>query len=191
MMSPILRDFPESFETKRLLIRAPLPGGGAELNAAILESLDELRPWMPWVQPIPTIEDSEKYCWQGHANFLARRDLPLQLFLKDSGVFVGGSGLHPKDWTVPKFEIGYWCRTRFQGQGYITEAVRGITHFGFEMLGAKRIEIRCDARNMRSRHVAERAGYRLEVELQNDSLSPSGELRNTLIFAMLWHEHHA
>jgi len=47
MTDPILRDFPERFESERLLIRAPLPRDGANVHAAIAESLDELRPWMP------------------------------------------------------------------------------------------------------------------------------------------------
>jgi RimJ/RimL family protein N-acetyltransferase len=55
---------------------------------------------------------------------------------------------------------------------------------GFEQLGANRIEIRCDARNSRSRRVAERAGYRLEAELKNDIRAPDGLLRNTLIYAL-------
>lgn len=31
-MNPILLDFPESFETARLLIRCPIPGDGAAFN---------------------------------------------------------------------------------------------------------------------------------------------------------------
>ena len=121
--------------------------------------------------------------------FLARTDLPLLLFLKGDGTFVGSSGLHRGDWAVPKFEIGYWCRTRFEGQGYITEAVRGITRFAFETLGINRLEIRCDALNLRSRRVAERAGYCLEAELRHDAVTPDGALRNTLIFALLAEEY--
>ena len=47
MGPPILRDFPEAFETGRLLIRSPMPGDGPELHAAVRESMDELLPWMP------------------------------------------------------------------------------------------------------------------------------------------------
>ena len=39
MKPQILMDFPESFETERLLIRSPLPGDGQELHAAIRESI--------------------------------------------------------------------------------------------------------------------------------------------------------
>jgi hypothetical protein len=44
--SPILLDFPDSFESERLLIRGPRPGDGAAVHAALIESLGELRPWL-------------------------------------------------------------------------------------------------------------------------------------------------
>ena len=37
---PILLDFPDSFETERLLLRAPRVGDGAVMNAALIESID-------------------------------------------------------------------------------------------------------------------------------------------------------
>jgi RimJ/RimL family protein N-acetyltransferase len=86
---------------------------------------------------------------------------------------------------VRRFEIGYWVRRRFAGQGYITEAVRGITRFAFETLAARRVEIHCDARNERSQAVARRAGYELEATLRKHMLAPDGELRDTLIFVRL------
>jgi RimJ/RimL family protein N-acetyltransferase len=89
------------------------------------------------------------------------------------------------DWSVPRFEIGYWVRRCFVGQGYITEAVRGVTRFAFETLGARRVEIRCDARNERSRRVAERSGFELEATLRNHAVAVDGELRDTLIYARL------
>ncbi|ACZ40423.1 GNAT family N-acetyltransferase [Sphaerobacter thermophilus] len=185
MIPPILRDFPEQFETERLLIRAPLPGDGAEVNAAILESLDRLRPWMEWVHPVPSVDDTEANIRQARADFLTRTELRLHLYEKTTGAFVGSSGLHRIDWRVPKMEIGYWVRTRYEGQGYVTEAVRGITRFAFETLGARRVEIRCDANNARSARVAERAGYRLEARLRSEAITPSGALRDTLIYALL------
>ena len=73
------------------------------------------------------------------ARFAGREDLMLLLLLRGTRTFVGNSGLHRIDWEVPKFEIGYWCRTRFTGQGYVTEAVRGISAFAFDTLGARRL----------------------------------------------------
>jgi RimJ/RimL family protein N-acetyltransferase len=185
MIPPILRDFPDAFETERLLIRSPLPGDGAELNAAVIESLDNLRPWMSWAKEAPTMEESEENVRQARTAFLARTDLRLHLYLKGTNTLVGSSGLHCPDWSVPRFDIGYWCRTRFQGQGYITEAVRGILCFAFETLGAQRIGLQCDAENERSRKVAERIGFHLEGEHRNDFVGPNGDLRNILVFSLI------
>jgi RimJ/RimL family protein N-acetyltransferase len=185
LMDALLLDFPESFESDRLTIRAPRAGDGTEIQAAVRETFDDLKLWMPWAQQMPTLEESESYIRRAQCQFLAREDLALLLFLKGTNTMVGGSGLHRIDWDIPKFEIGYWCRKRFQGQGYITESTEAITNFAFETLGAKRVEIRCDSKNVRSRRIPDRLGFKLEGTLRNNSLSPSGELRDTLVFAKI------
>src|SRR5450759_4369055 len=98
---------------------------------------------------------------------------------------VGGSGLHRMNWNAGMFEIGYWCRTKFVGQGYIAEAVHGITNFAFTHLKANRVEIRCDANNDRSAAVAKRCGFLLEGILRNDKLNVNGELCSTLVFSKI------
>lgn len=184
-VDPILLDFPYSFDTERLTIRGPMPGDAASLREAVLESQNELIPWMPWAMAIPTEEEYEIRIRQGRLKFLAREDLWLLLFLRGTNVCVGSSGLHRIDWAVPKFEIGYWVRTSYSGQGYITEAVNGITDFAFKTLGARRMEIRCDAKNVRSAAVARRTGYVLEGTLYQDARDHFGNLRDTHVFARI------
>jgi len=187
-MDPILLDFPDSFETERLLIRSPQFGDGEELNAAVVDSLAELQPWMPWAQKAPTLEESEVNVRQGRIRFLAREDLWLLLFLKGTDTLVGGSGLHRMDWKIPSFEIGYWIRTSFAGEGYITEAVNGVIDFAFNTLNAKRLTILCDERNDKSAAVAKRVGFELEGTHHYDTRDPMGALRNTLHFAKVLQE---
>lgn len=185
-MDAILRDFPSSLETERLTIRCPQPGDGPELNAAVIESWDELRLWMPWAVEVPTVEQNEAGMRRAQVRFLAREDLWLLLFLRGTQTLVGSSGLHRIDWSVPRLEIGYWVRSRYARQGYITEAVVGIAGFAFDVLGARRVEIRCDARNGRSAAVARRAGFALEATIRHgfrDHLT--GDLRDDLIFARI------
>lgn len=158
----ILLQFPSSFETERLTLRSPRPGDGPYLTEATLESLDRLRPWFPWAHKPQTVEANEALLRRAHARFLTREDLWLLLFLKGTDTLVGSSGLHPLDWSVPSFNIGYWVRSRFEGQGYITEAVRGMTNFAFQHLGARRVTIRCNSDNLRSAAVARRADFEYE-----------------------------
>lgn len=185
MKPPILRDFPEGFDTERLTIRSPLLGDGPAMHAAVNESMAELTPWMPWPKEHASVEDSEASVRRARVRFLERSDLMMLLLHRESGMLVGSSGLHRIDWEVPRFEIGYWCRTRFVGQGYVTEAVRGITDFAFEELGARRVEIRCDTLNEPSVRVAEKAGYKLEGTLRNEQTSTNGDLRDTLVYSLI------
>lgn len=180
--NPILLDIPESFETERLLIRVPRAGDGPALNAAVLETFDQLHQWMPWAKEPPSVEKSEEYSRMAYAKFILREDITLRLIHKQSGLFLGSSGLHPRDWALPRFEVGYWCRTRFQRQGFITEAVRGILNLGFATLGARRIQIHCDLLNVQSCRVAERVGMRKEAELANMLAYP--EPRTAVIYGM-------
>jgi len=184
-MDPILLDFPETFDTERLTIRAPRPGDGARVAEAARESLPELRPWMHWAQEDPSAEAQEARIRRRIADWMARKELLLLLFIKGTHTFVGSSGLHQINWGVRAFETGYWVRTQFAGQGYITEAVNGITEFAFTYLKANRVEIRCDSRNTRSAAVARRCGFFLEGVLRHDDLSVDGELRDTLIFSKI------
>ena len=176
--------FPDRFETDRLIIRAPRNNDGAEVNAAIRETYADLHQWMEWADHLPTVAETEENRRRANHNFRAGEDFSVQAYLKSTGALGVCAGLHPMNWQVPKFAIGYWCRAGYQGQGYVTETVRALTQIGIEILRANRIEIRCDERNEPSRRVAERAGYRLEGRLKNDKIAPDGGLRHTLIFAI-------
>lgn len=182
---PIMLDFPSSFETERLLIRQPLPGDGKKVYESILESIDQLKKWMPWAKEAPTLEETEANIRQAYVQFLERSDLRFLLWDRNTLDFIGSSGLHRINWKLRKFEIGYWCRSCYSGQGYITEAVKGITVFAFQFLDAKRVEIHCDEENIASRRVAEKVGYRLEGILRNFELNIDQKLRNTCIYSMI------
>lgn len=183
---PILLDFPDSFETERLIIRAPKIGDGQILNEAIVESLPNLQPWMPWAQRLQTPQETEEIIRYRVARWISREELWMMLFRKSDGLFVGRSGLHNIDWNTMRFEIGYWIRTSLEGQGYVTEAVAGITTFAFETLDAERVEIRCDSLNDRSAAVARRAGYQLDATLRNNDTSPDKTVqRDIFVFSLL------
>ncbi len=186
---PVLIQVPEEIASARLILAAPRPGLGQALNAAVCESLDELRPWMPWAQSAPSIEESEAVLRHQLARFILRSDLVYQIYRKNedgtAGRLLGGTGLHRFDWTVRRFEIGYWIRKSAQGQGYVSEAVQALARMAFEQLQARRVEIRMDDKNLRSRAVAERCGFEFEGVLRSDALSPSGEARDTRVYSRI------
>ena len=188
-MNPMLLDIPSEFYTERLLIRVPRQGDGKVVYEAIQASINELKYWLPFAREEQSEETIEINLRNAIANFLTRKDMRLLVFLKENNQFIGSSGLHNPNWDIPKFEIGYWIDTRFCGNGYMTEAVSGITNFAFHELKARRIEIRCDTLNLKSKAIPERLGFILEGTLRNDDFSIDGtRLRDTYVFSKVSNE---
>lgn len=183
-MNPILVEFPMRIETERLYIQPCLPGDGKIVYEAIQASKNELKPWLHFVNKDQTVVEIEEGVRRSYAKFILREDFRLHIFRKEDHVFVGSTGLHRINWDIRMFEIGYWCDSRHHKNGYITEAVEGLTKFAFDTLQANRIEIRCDPLNINSRRIPEKLGFNLEGTLQKSGLGTDGvTLRDTCIYA--------
>lgn len=188
MLNALLVDVPDRFQTDRLILRPPRTGDGPILHEALVESIVELRRFLwllPWIAEEQTRESAEIRCRRCEANFLGRSDLPYFAFERSTGRLVGGIGLHRTDWDLPKTEVGYWIRTSEGGKGYAAEGVQALVAWAFNGLGAQRVEIVTDDRNIASRRVAERCGFVLEGILRNVLRRPDGSLRHSCIYARL------
>ena len=186
MRKTSLSKFPRRLATKRLVLRAPALLNAVAAHRAASESFRELKPWMPWAKRRPTLAETRRFCREAATRFAARKEFQFYLFTKSDCALIGCAGLVRGDATVPRFEIGYWIHTHHAGMGYATETVLALTRFARRHLGVRRLEIRMDARNLRSARVAKRAGYRLEGILHSDARDNRGRLRDTLVFAKVF-----
>ena len=186
-MNPILPNFPLPIQTPRLVLKPPHIGDGPIINAAIIESFDELHPFMPWAKTKPTVEESESWVKLAAANWIEKKNeepyLPLFIWEKATEQCIGSTGYHHFDWNVPSIEIGYWLKTSHTGRGFMTEAVNALTQYAFKQLTVKRIAITCDVINIKSKKIPERLGYCLEGTLKNNRRTIDGKLSDTLVFA--------
>ncbi|UNE35335.1 GNAT family N-acetyltransferase [Vermiphilus pyriformis] len=183
IINPLLVDIPQKIYTPRLLIRAPQIDDGIALNQAINESFSVLSQWMDWATHMPTLEESELNVRASYADWIMRKNLPFFIFSTQDNTLVGATGLHHIDWSIPKFETGYWIRSTYQNQGIITEAVNALMYFTFIQLHAQRVEIRCDQDNKASIRIAQKLNFTLEGTLINERRKINGLLRNTCIYA--------
>lgn len=188
-----LPDLPDRFTTAHLLVRCPRPGDGDELFQAVVETLPQLRQWpvsLPWARYAPSADASESFCHEGHAAFLARREFPMLMFLKTGGALVGAIGLHHVAWgrteadAGGEAEMGYWCRSAFQGRGLVSEAAQGMVQWAFSALNMRRVVSRTDADNIPSRRVLERAGLVLQGPPVADRAWPDGSLRSSCVYGV-------
>jgi len=185
MQSPILIDLPEELTSERTLVRPYRAGDGLAMFEAVDESRDHILPWMPWGPGHQSPEDSEKLVRTVRAKWELREDLGVGIFERETGRFLGGSGLHRIDWDLRSFEIGYWIRKSATGRGHVTDAVRLLSKLAFETLQANRVLIRCAAANEKSAAVAQRAGFFYEGRLRNGSKDARGVLHDTLMFSLI------
>ncbi|HET6279605.1 MAG TPA: GNAT family N-acetyltransferase [Polyangia bacterium] len=169
--------------TPRLLLRCYRISDAPLLKHAIDSSLDHLRPWMPWMlnEPSP-LSDIEARLGTFREQFMAGRDWVFGIFAPGEEEVLGGTGLHPRI-GPDALEIGYWLRADVTGRGLATEAISALTSAGLTTFGAKRIEIRCDPRNLRSMGVPRRLGYRHVQTLIGDTFTPAGVVRDTMVWA--------
>ncbi|HAU0262628.1 TPA: GNAT family N-acetyltransferase [Legionella pneumophila] len=187
-MKPILLDLPMPITTPRLLIRPPQIGDGSMLNAAVIESFDTLKLYMPWANERPSLEDSEEVVRREAAHWILKPktdpELMLLILERNSHNLIGATGYHNIDWDIPSVETGYWIRNKYAGCGLMTEAVNAITQYAFKVLNAKRIAITCDIDNIKSKKIPERLGYSLEATLKFHRIKPlTNEVSDTLLYA--------
>ena len=174
---------PGEIRSARLLLRPLQEPDAGQILAAIGESREHLAPWLAWPPNIQTVDDARDLCLRWAAKWTLRTDLGFGIFNREDGRFLGAIGLHDPNWGLRSFEIGYWLRTTAVGGGYVTEAVQLMAVMAFEVLDARRVEIRLDPNNLSSRRVPERLGILLEGHLRNAWLDPLGNVRDTLVFA--------
>jgi RimJ/RimL family protein N-acetyltransferase len=182
----LLLEIPETHETPRLRLVATRAGFGPAIHEAVVESHPQLQRWMPWAKSLQSADDSERHCRETVAKWHLREMLDFCFMSKADDAFLGKGGLHTIDWQIPKFEIGYWIRTSRAGEGVATEATLALVALAARHLGARRIEITCDARNVASRRVAEKSGFALEGIRLGSRRDNAGELADSCMYARVF-----
>jgi RimJ/RimL family protein N-acetyltransferase len=185
-MMAVTHDIPVRLETQRLILRCPRAGDGEIVYASIAESLDDLRKFpasQPWVVAEQSAALSEARCRDAETAYIARVAFPMMVLLKHSGEHVGNVGIHTVDWAAQKCAVGYWCRSGFTGNGYITEALIAVTQFAFTQLEMRRVEAHCDELNVASWRVCERARFTFRHTVRDEAAHASGSGGNTRVYA--------
>ena len=163
-----------------LVLRRPDPIDAEAITEAIQDSLDELRPWMPWAAEPPEVDQQAvRLAVVGEA-FDAGGDASYTVFLDD--VVVGVVGVHDRVEPDAR-EIGYWLRTGWTGRGLMTRTVGALVQVVFDG-GVERIEIHCDEANRRSAGVPRRLGFDHVATVEEPRSAP-GDTNRTMVWELV------
>ncbi len=176
-------------QTRRLVLRCWNPTDAPLLATAIAESLDHLRPWVPWAHQEPQdLQQKINLLRRFRAEFDRDENFVYGIFNLDESLVVGGTGLHPR---VGKdaIEIGYWIHANHINQGYATEIATALTKVAFEVNKVTRVEIHCDPRNARSMAVPKKLGFVHEATLRKRLDDHEGQKQDQMIWSLLIDEY--
>lgn len=153
-------------QTKRLVVRCYDPSDAPLLAESVTESLEHLRPWMPWVHVEPEpLEEKAQRLKRFRGLFDLGQDFVYGIFNQDETKLLGGTGLHAR-LGESQLEIGYWIHREFVNQGLVTESTAALVKVAFEAIRIHRLEIHCDPANTASAAIPRKLGFTHEGTLR-------------------------
>ena len=115
-----------------------------------------------------------------------KQDIPFVVVHLASGRVAGATrylNIMPNDRGL---EIGgTWYGPEFQRTAVNTECKYLLLKYAFESLGAIRVQLKTDSRNLRSQKAIERIGGVKEGVLRNHMILPDGTIRHSVFYSIL------
>lgn len=143
---------------ERIRLRAFRMDDADAIYEAVCQSQQELARWLPWCHADYSRSDTVEFLSHLGEAFHKDQEYAFAILARDSGQFVGATGINQLDRANRRANLGYWLRTSASGQGIATQATLLVARWAFAKLDLERIEIVAATGNVASQRVAVRAG---------------------------------
>lgn len=145
---------------ERTTLRPIMMHDAESLFALIDNNRDTLGQWLDWVDSQENLADTQDYIKDSLARYGNYKGL-------DCGIWYDGQlcGLVSfNSWSLRNYkaDIGYWLSPDFTGKGIMSQSVKALINYGFDVVGLHRMEILCAVHNERSCAVAKRLKFKHE-----------------------------
>ena len=144
-------------KTKRLLLRPFEEEDAKALNRIANEK--NIVKWMPdWETSLDTTKRRIQYFISNYP--LARKDEARVMFaLTLDGDLIGMVGIGNKKEVGNEIEVAYFISKAFEGNGYVTEAVKAASAWALETLGLDYLIAIVETDNYPSQRIVEKCGF--------------------------------
>lgn len=171
-------------EGKRIILRPLISTDAESLFLLVDRSRKELGKWLPWVKENTEVIHTKEFI---RHTAKVRRDgetLSFGIFLKFPETIIGT--IDARRLKTGIAEIGYWLGTEFTDKGFVSEATTLLGDFLFKNIPIHKIEIRCEPKNLKSRAIPRRLGFKKEGQLRNAACGHEpGIYRDLIVYGML------
>jgi len=143
--------------------------------------------WLYMPRPaLRSVEDAESMIRQALVEFEAGREVAFAITGKATGKAVGSTRFLDIQKSHRAIEIGWtWIGAAWQRTALNTESKLLLLTHAFEDLGANRVALKTDARNLRSQRAIERIGGVREGVLRRHRVCWDGSVRDTVYYGII------
>ena len=167
--------------TKRLMLRPFRRRDVAALHEAIEISLEDLSPWLPWVEDSDR-GVSQRFVRESVGAWADRRAYDFTVrTIAELDRHLGNVSIWSTSHQNAIGEVGYWIRSDETGNGYATEATTRAVQIGFEEMGLHKVQLRIALGNTRSERIAGGGGFVHEGVLRDE-----GKVGNRWLDHSVW-----
>lgn len=149
------------------VLRQPRPEDAEMICDAVLESQEELAPWMPWCHANYGIGDTQVWIEECIKERECGEGFPYIIVEAAKSICIGACGLHRIDKQNRSADLGYWVRNSQTGQGIAAAAAKAVAVSAFRDLDFVRLEIVVVVGNEKSEGVAKKIGANYDCLLRN------------------------
>ena len=165
-----------TLETPRLILRKILPEDAEDMHE--YSRLAEVTRYLTWFEH-DDVQYTKDYLCALQGAYRRGDFYDWGLELKENGKFIGTCGFTAICEDQNFAEVGYVLSPSYQGQGLMTEALKRVIRFGFEILCLERIEAKHMNGNDASAAVMKRCG-----------MSYEGHIRHRMIIKGKYEDYH-
>lgn len=137
-----------------------------EFYELTMNSKENLREWLGWLDFIHTVEDTDHHIKTSLHTFVENGGYPTSFAILYKGKIAGTISFNTINLMHKSGSVGYWLGQDYQGKGIMSKAFAAILSYGFRNLELNRIEVRAAAGNKKSRAIPEKFGFIKEGQIR-------------------------
>ncbi len=169
--------------TPRLTLRPVTAADVPAVDAMIAASRESFARWFGWARS--STRESVREHTQQLVEAMALGTARHYVVLTGTEGLIARVGLYDIDPVNLSAELGYMLRSEYEGQGVMTEALRGLLSQIFGPDGLHRVTAYVDTENVASQRVLERLGFQREGTVRHAACHAERGWRDHFLYGLL------